>query len=261
MYYSRERSLHENINNASLVFCTRIAQKVKEPPYIPFLEVYTYGLISRFFELSESRIKNAYNSNRYLFEDDCTMISGRDIAMYATDQKNLGKHYGYLCGFPNGIMAEVSYTTNIVFNSRALLHFAVLLEKESDVASDIAKMIDTGDYQKHGYLRHNTPWFFAEQERVHETSMCPFVSAQMKTDNHAVDAPPVKLESKANKNTKKCARVDSLGRVIKVFDSAADAARYYGIRGKNIYNVLNGRAQTVNSPSGDATYRFRYINE
>ena len=57
MYYSRQQSLHRNIDNASLVFCTKIAQKVKEPPYIPFLEVYTYGLVARYFELSESASK------------------------------------------------------------------------------------------------------------------------------------------------------------------------------------------------------------
>ena len=184
------------------------------------------------------------------------MTSGKDIAKYAIEQKSLGKHYGYLCLFPNGVMSDVAFSANIVFNSRALLHFAVLLEKESGVAEDIAKMISSGTYKTYGYLERNKPWFLMEQETVGKSYTRPFV-AQARADSCLLNAPPEKIESKTSRNKKKCARVDAWGKIIRVFDSAAEAARYYGIRNGCIYNVVNGKSQTTRV--GDVQYRFKYI--
>lgn len=257
MYMTRERTIHENINNASLVFCMRIEQKIKEPPYIPFLEVYTYGLVARFFELSENRVQNAYTSNRHIFTNDCTLISGKDLALYAINQKPLGKHYGYLCEFPNGVMANVAYSANMVFNSRALLHFAVLFEDESDVASRLTKMLDSGDYVKSGYLPTNKPWFLtvgANQAANGDAVICPFVAQQKKERILSNPKPPEKTETKVG-CAKKCARVSRSGKVLKVFDSAMDAARYYEIKPHCVYSVLNGQAKTT----GADKYMFKYI--
>lgn len=133
--------VYNKVADFSLMWCMQLAAHVKKPPYIPFFEVCTYDLVARYFGVTEKRVKNAYNNARHVFENDCAMLTGRDILPVAIESKNMGRSYGYSMTFPNGVIASVSFGANMVFNGRALLQFAVILQNESKVARTISKML------------------------------------------------------------------------------------------------------------------------
>lgn len=174
MLNNQTRIVQNKISEFSLMWCMQLASHIKEPPYIPFFEVCTYGLVARYFGVAEKRIKNAYTGNRHLFKNNTAMLSGRDIAPVAIEKKNLGKSHGYLMKFPNGITTEIVFSANMVFNGRALLYMALILQNESKVAKDIADMLwkITFDWdEKHSFCRNVkpvNPWFlyFEEPQEV-----------------------------------------------------------------------------------------------
>ena len=248
-------TIKSNLDNSSLLFCTKVAEKVKQPPCIPFFEAYTYELIARYFGLTEKRIYNAYRSNRYMFIDDCAMLTGNKIIKVAKSVKSLGTSYGHLCEFPNGVIAQIAYTQNMIFNSRALLRFAIILKGESEVAAEIFKVLDSDKCGNHGYLPRKKPWFLQLDEatpmETHEDKpaepVCPFLNMVMEKTNKVKDAPPVKMQKRKDtpERTRKCIQFDKNGKPIHVWDTAKQAADALGISVYGIYNCCEGRQKTT----------------
>jgi len=278
MYQTDEKQIHYEINDASLVFCTQIAENVKATPYIPFFEVYTYGLVARYFGLTEKRILNAYKTNRYRVENDYAILTGKEITPYAKDVKSLGASYGHLCEFPNGVMAEIAYSQNVVFNSRALLHFAVILRDESAVAKKIYDIFDAKRCKNHVYLERKNQWFLTNpnepryapkaEEKPTEV-VCPYMAdmaARKEAATKKSEEPQAKETDGAQKprntrNAKRCAQLDVHGNVLYTWESGAAAARALGLSAKDIYDVCGGYAKSVGGGTGNfgKGYRFAFV--
>ncbi len=263
MYQTIENSIRENISNQSLITCARIAELVKEPPCIPYYEAYTYSLIARYFGLTEKRIHNAYVSHRYIFEDDCAMVSGKQMRNHVRDIKSLGVSYGYLCEFDNGVVVQISYTSNMIFNHRALLNFAIILKDESEVARQIYDILVKNEFNKMGYLKRKTPWFSEIKEeplhataKANETSsvVCPYF-ASMTSEDKPHDTKPVKMQSEKNYKTRTINQLDKNGNTIHVWNSLTEAAKTLGVDVTSIYRCCSGKQKT----SG-GRYRFAYAD-
>lgn len=276
MYQTNDSAIKREICNSSLIFCTEIAEKVKETPYIPFFEVYTYGLIARYFGLTEKRINNAYKSNKGAFNANCAILTGKEILPYARDSKSLGKSYGHLCEFDNGVVAQIAYSHNMVFNSRALLTFAVILKNESEVAKRIYDILDTYAYKSCGYLNKPMPWFLTNRHQYdaepakatakvdnHPSLVCPYL-ATMALDDKQRDEKPVKMQRRAG-NTGKSKQINQLdenGIVIHKWSSASEASACLGVSTQSIYKCCQGIHKTVGgaAPGLRGKYRFAYAD-
>lgn len=236
-----EHKIHENISNESLMSCARIAELVKEPPVIPYYEAFTFSLLARYFGLTEKRLRNAYKSNRQFFWNDCTQVTGAKMLHYVKDVKNLGMNYGYLCEFVNGVVVQVSYTTNMLFNYRALLNFAIILKTESDVAKQIYEILHKNEYHYKGYLNQKNPWFAEIKEEP--PMVCPYAAM---TGNHKPHGD--------RRNTVRVNQLDEHGNTVYVWDSASEAANVLGINKSSVYNCLQGKCKTASG----GKYRFAY---
>lgn len=275
MYQTREDIIRENISNKSLITCARIAELIKEPPYIPYYEAYTYELVARYFGLTEKRVHNAYVSHRYIFENDCTMVTGKQMLNHVRDVKSLGKSYGYLCEYDNGVVAQISYTYNMIFDHRALLNFAVIFKDESEVAKKIFDVLDKNEFNKYGYLKRKKPWFYEiKDEPLHATAkiddsspvVCPYLT--MVTEDNKQNATPStssassKAQSKKYFKTRKVNQLDSNGNTVYVWDSLTEAANILGIDISSIYNCCAGKQKTAGATHRgvEGKYRFAYAN-
>lgn len=166
---------------------------IKDPPVIPYNEGFTFPLLARYYGLTEKRLRNAYNSNRHIFTNDCTQVSGSQMLHYVNDVKNLGVHNGYLCEFTNGVVVQIAYSTNTIFNHRALLNFAVILRNESEIAKQIYDVLHKNEYRNKGYLNRKKPWFAEFKDE--QLAVCPYVET-MKDDDKPHDDKPLKTQSK-----------------------------------------------------------------
>lgn len=158
--------LHCKINDFTLIYAMRVLQRAKMPPFIPLYEVMTYRQISEYFNVSEKRLRNIVSCYRNRFNDDYTELSGREVGLIAIDKKDMGCHYGWSYTFSNGVKVHnIAYGTNIVFNARAILHFALYLYDESAIAKGIADLLHKAFYQDLGKV--DAPrlkqWFFYEE--------------------------------------------------------------------------------------------------
>ena len=163
--------LHGKICGFNLIYAIRIAAKVKSPPYIPMYEVFTYQQIADYFKVTEKRVRNVVSSHRHWFDNDYTTLSGKDIEMVAAEKQDFGCHYGVMFVFRNGVKINASHGANTVFNSRAILHFALYLYDESRVAKDISDILYEGFYKNKCALSHlpkAKQWF--EYEECEEES-------------------------------------------------------------------------------------------
>lgn len=250
-----ERTIHTNVNNQSLVSCARIAELIKDPPVIPYYEGFTFPLLARYYGLTEKRLRNAYNSNRHIFTNDCTQVSGCQMLHYVNDVKNLGVHNGYLCEFANGVVVQIAYSANMIFNYRALLNFAVILRNESEIAKQIYDVLHKNEYHNWGYLNRKKPWFAEFKEGQEEQpAACPYV-ATIKDDDKPHDDKPLKTQSK-RPNAVRISQLDTNGNAVHVWNSATEAANVLGISKNSVYNCLHGRCKTA----GGGKYRFAYTN-
>lgn len=275
MYQTEEVRMHDKIRNSSLLFCEQVAEKVKQPEYIPFFEAFTPELIGRYFGLTEKRIVNAHKSNRGMFENDCHLLTGPNFLPRAKDVKSLGKSYGHLCTFSNGVVALIGYGYNRVFNSRALLHFAVYLRKESEVAEKIYNILKKDDSWRD--LPNMKPWFLiypnepahavAESDN-HVEAICPYLAKLSSENAHPKDKPPVKAYDKAAKcknpnpfQTRECLQLDEHGNIIHKWNSISEAANVLGIAPANIYQCCAGANKSTGGGRGKpGKYRFSYVN-
>lgn len=156
--------LHKKICEMNLIKAAKIACKVKQLPFIPLYEVLCYEQIAKYFSVPEKRVRNIVSGNRKMFNDDMTTLNGNDIKLVSIEQKDLGCHYGVVFTFPNGIKVNASYNTNTVFNARSLLHFAIILYDESNVAKKITDMLYDGFYKDTSVIANLNlprmlPWF------------------------------------------------------------------------------------------------------
>lgn len=249
-----ENKIHANVNNQSLVTCARIAELVKEPPVIPYYEGFTFPLLARYYELTEKRLRNAYNSNRQFFTNDCTQVSGSQMLHYVNDVKNLGVHNGYLCEFANGVVVQIAYSANMIFNYRALLNFAVVLKSESETAKRIYDILHKNEYRNWGYLNRKKPWFAAfKEEQEEQPAACPYAAA-MKADDKPHDDKPPKMQNRHN--VVRVGQLDADGKTVHVWTNATQAAKVLGISKGSVYNCLHGRCKTA----GGGKYRFVYTD-
>lgn len=138
MFKSQKYELHGRIDGWNLMWCMRVIAYIEQPPFIPFYEQMTFRQIAEYFSVPETRVRNAYKTNQYDFKDDMCVISGKELAESAVMVQNLGRHYGNLLTFANGVKIQAAHSANTMFNARALLHFAVYLCEESEVAKKIA---------------------------------------------------------------------------------------------------------------------------
>lgn len=288
-------AITEAINNTTLVCCTKIAAQVKQPQYIPFFEVYTYSLLARYFDLTERRIRNAYTSNRKLFEDNCVTMSGKEIAMVARDTKPLGISYGYLCEFPNGVVIQVACTRNMVFNSRALLIFAHLLRAESLTAQKINDALNNEDFvENNKSLARMKPWFLAnhieaEHDNVvmNQSVLCPYATNTVsqeeleeeevaekvlegqliipEIEKTVLDTTSQISEERHDKKisnkyfvAKKCAVVSKKGKNLTIYNSLSEAAEKLKVSIDGISRCCSGKQKTVRSRNGKK-YMFRFV--
>lgn len=269
MYNRIESTIHEAISNQPLVSCARIAELVKEPPVIPHYEAFTFSLLARYFNLTEHRLRNAYNSNRWLFDTDCTLVSGAQMLHYVNDVKNLGVHQGYLCEFANGVVAQLAYSANTIFNYRALLNFATVLHGESETAQKIYDVIRDGSFRNKGYLSKKVPWFselnYADDEPHNNPVVCPYLEAEthrkekkpeQKRQENKKPEPrkPNTIEKSIYANARVVNQLDEHGRVIHTWKSMYDAASVLDINYSSVWNCCNGRSKTA----GKGKYRFEY---
>ncbi len=243
MYFKEiEHKIHTNVNNQSLVSCARIAELVKDPPVIPYYEGFTFSLLARYYRLTEKRLRNAYGTNRHIFANDCTQISGCQMLHYVNDVKNLGVHNGYLCEFANGVVVQIAYSANMIFNYRALLNFAVILRNESETAKQIYDVLHKNEYRNCGYLDRKKPWFAEfKEEQEEQPAACPYV-AMMKDDNKSHDDKPLKPQSKRS-NAVKISQLDTNGNTVHIWNSVTEASDVLGIRKSSIYNCLYGKVR------------------
>lgn len=275
LYRTEEFNIHDNIKNASLIFCTQIAEKVKQPEYIPFFEVYTFELIGRYFGLTEKRINNAYKSNRGMLTNDCTLLTGPQILPRARNVRSLGKSYGHFCEFPNGVVAQIAYGYNTVLNSRALMHFAVDLRKESTVAEEIYNLLKKDECECRRELRRMKPWFLthpSEPEHAvaasdnHAQAICPYLENLSAEGTSLKDKPPVKAQYRTVQNpsysqTRECLQLDEHGNIIHKWRSITEAANVLGISPTNVYRCCAGITKTTGNGRGKpGKYRFTYAN-
>lgn len=240
-----DNTIHANINNQSLVSCARIAELIKTPPVIPHYEAFTFSLLARYFGLTEKRLRNAYNTNRHIFASDCTQVTGNQMLHYVTDVKSLGVHYGYLCEFDNGVVVQVSYTANMIFNYRALLNFAVVLKNDSDIAKKIYDVLRKNDYHSKGYLNKKIPWFAEIESESASGVVCPYAKASN-----------IKQVGKINNRCRKVNQINENGKVIYTWASMYEAANVLGINYSSVNACCNGKAQTA----GAGKYRFVYAD-
>lgn len=254
MYYLSEieQTVYNNINNQPLISCARIAESVKRPPVIPYYEAFTFPLLSSYFGLTEQRLRNAYKAHRYLFEDDCAQVSGKEMRHYSENAKSLGKHYGYLCEFSNGVVAQITNSINLIFNYRALLRFAAYLCNESEVAEEIYKVLKGNERKTVGISNKRVPWFakfdgVVEQKEIKLPMECPYVEAAEATKNKPHTTRNVAL---------KVNQLDENGNTLYVWNSASEAATVLGINKGLIYKCLQGKHKTA----GNGKYRFAYAN-
>lgn len=270
MYQTIENSIRANISNQSLITCARIAELVKEPPCIPYYEAYTYSLIARYFELTEKRIHNAYVSHRYIFENDCAMVTGKQMRNHVRDVKSLGVSYGYLCEFDNGVVVQISYTSNMIFNHRALLNFAVILKDESEVAKQIYNILAKNEFNNKGYLKRKKPWFSEiKEEPLHATAkagevssmVCPYF-ASMTFEDKPRDTKPMKMQSKKHCKTRMVNQLDKNGNTVHVWNSLTEAANTLGVDIASIYRCCTGRQKTSGAmqKGAEGKYRFAYAD-
>lgn len=270
--YERESYIHNSIiDNQPLISCTLIAESVKAPPRIPYYEAYTYALIARYFDLTEKRVRNAYVSNRERFLEDSVIVSGKEILHHVRDYKSLGRSYGHLCEFTNGVVAQISYGTNMLFNDRALIRFAVIFKNESDVAKQIYDILDRnslfGGYGQSD--RRRIPWFYdfsplhtVDKAKSSPSVVCPYLATMSETEK-ARDAKPVKMQAKVERGgIKKINQLDKNDNVVCVWNSATEAAHILGINVNNIYHCLAGLNKTTGSSKkgAEGKYRFAYAD-
>lgn len=173
MFKSQKYTLHGKISNWNLMWAMRVIAYIKQPPYIPFYEQMTFQQISEYFKVPETRVRNAYKSNQGYFQDDMCVLSGKELAESAVKVQSLGRHYGNILTFANGVMIQAAHSANTLFNARALLHFAVLLCEESELAKEIADKLWAGcqDTSVLSYCRvpHLKPWFkITPEDETHE---------------------------------------------------------------------------------------------
>ncbi len=239
-----EDTIHTNISNQSLVSCARIAELIKTPPVIPHYEAFTFSLLARYFGLTEKRLRNAYNTNRHIFANDSTQVTGSQMLHYVNDVKSLGVHYGYLCEFDNGVVVQVSYTTNMIFNYRALLHFAVILKDDSEVAKKIYDVLHSNEYRNKGYLNKKIPWFSEIEAEPVTTVVCPYAEASNSK------------QTRGNNRRRKVNQLNENGKVIYTWASMYEAANVLGINYSSVNACCNGKAQTA----GSGKYRFVYAD-
>lgn len=118
----------------------QLVSYVKQPPYIPYLELVSLAQVARFFNVTEGRVRNIYNSNMEYFSNDTKQITCKEIEGFAVMKKNRGKRWGCELTFSNGVNVQLPYHKSLVFNGRALLKFAVFLYDGSDTARRIVDL-------------------------------------------------------------------------------------------------------------------------
>lgn len=273
--YQRENYIHEAISNQPLISCAKIAESVKTPPCIPYYEAYTYALVARYFDLTEKRVYNAYVSHRNWFHDDCVSVQGNQMLHYVRDVKSLGQSYGHLCEFTNGVVVQISYGANMLFSSRALLHFAIIFKDESDVAKQIYDIFDKNlpfGYEL-GYgldKRRKIPWFAefkteplhaVDKADVSTSVVCPYL-ATMSEENKLRDEKPMKIQTKDNRSgMRRVNQLDKDGNIIYEWNSLTEAANTLGIDTSSIYRCCTGKQKTAGATQkgAEGKYRFCYV--
>lgn len=170
MIKTQENIIRNEIADFSLIWCMQLAEFVKEPPYIPLFEVCTYDLVGKYFGVAGKRIQTIYKAYREVFENDCAIISGRDVMPISI--KNVNTSKGYQMTFANGIETDILYSGNLVFNARAILQFALFLETESNVALRLATIlhhliVQTQEKQRISHrIKPRRAWFlYAEPDK------------------------------------------------------------------------------------------------
>lgn len=259
----RENTIYANISNASLVYCARIAEKVKMPKYIPFYEVCTYGLLADYFDVPEKRVMNAYKSYHYIIENDSTLLTGKEITQYAIDYRNLGKSYGYMCQFANGVTAQLSYSFNQVFNSRALLYFAVILHEECETAREIYNILYSEEYKRFKYLDKRKPWFLTDGAvykfkdiKNQPSVICPYFNNTTSANlEYKVEHKVSETFSYSSK--KRVAQFDSSGNYLREWECVSDISRALGISKESIYRNCQGKTNLICS----GRFKFQYIDK
>lgn len=167
MIKGQREYINQKISDYNLIRSMRVLQKFKQPPYIPFYTVMTYEQIAEYYGVPEKRVRNIVSGNRKLFECDSWNLSGSDISVVAKNKKDLGKHYGIVFTFPNGIQIHAAYNVNTCFDSTAILRFAIFLSEESRLANQIFEFLRRFYYDLPGSesmhsLPRITPWFMYE---------------------------------------------------------------------------------------------------
>lgn len=165
---------HRKVSELSLIMAMQVAQAVKQPHYIPLYEAMTLQQMAGYFGLTEKRVRNAYKQRVY-FSEESDIVSGKDLADISAEKKDLGRSYGMLLTFVNGLKVNVAFSANILLNARGLLHMAIDLQNESETAKKIADIIHRMAYGRFCWSelpQKITPWYRLEIEEQYECPLC-----------------------------------------------------------------------------------------
>ncbi|MCD8376436.1 MAG: hypothetical protein LUD69_05785, partial [Oscillospiraceae bacterium] len=220
-----------------------ILQDAKPLPYIPVFDAYNYELLGRFFDIHEKRLLNAYRTNATRFKGYCLDVSSKQLLVAAKTAKSRGSHYGYLCEFLNGTVAEISVVHNMLFDDKAVMVFAALLARESDIAKTVYEA-----FKERSTLLMQVPWYERQKPQV---SVPGYIEPQT-LEQYSSPAQRAHQQAFGEHQSRRCAKLDEAGNIIEEYVSATEAARANGISLVYMYKLCNGVRRSNK-------YRFKYL--
>lgn len=155
----------QKVSNLQLVSAMRIISDVKQPPYIPLVEVLTIEQVAKYFGTHTGVISKLYQQNRTLMVNYTDKMCAADIEPYAFEVEDFGKKYSFKKFlFVNGVSVTLSYSKQLVFDARALLMFAVLITEYGNsvgngYAEKIYEILKDDTFSKKRFTPLGKPWY------------------------------------------------------------------------------------------------------